>query len=88
MKTEGTDGGSYMGRVVFRVILGIFLVGDKTLTEISRLEVIFWDPSCVVSSGLGGKVKVMLRCGSVSEYDCEACVFCLGLTILVGTLTN
>ena len=30
-----------MGRVVFRVLLEIVLVGDKSLTEISRLEVIF-----------------------------------------------
>ena len=77
-----------MGRVVFRVILEIVLVGDKTLTEISRQEVIFWVLSCIASSGLGGNVKVMLRCGDVSEYDCGSCVFCLGLTIRVGSLTN
>ena len=72
-----------MGRVVFRVLLEIVLVGDKTLTEISRLEVIFWVPSCTTSSGLGGKLKVILRCGDVSKYDCGPCVFCLGLTIVV-----
>ena len=86
MKTKRADGGSYMGRVVFRVLLEIVLVGDKSLTEISRLEVIFCVLSCIASSGLGVKIKVMLRC--VSEYDCGSCVFCLGLTILVGILTN
>ena len=77
-----------MGRDVFRVLLEIVLVGNKTLTEISRQEFIFGVLSCIVSSGLGGKVKVMLRCGSVSEYDCGSCVVCLGLTILVGILIN
>ena len=77
-----------MGRVVFRVLLEIVLVGDKTLTEKSRIEVIFWVLSCITSSRLGGKVKVILRCGDVSEYDCGSCVFCLGLTILVVILTN
>ena len=66
-----------MGRVVFRVLLEKVLVGDKTLTDLSRLEVIFWVLFCITSSGLGGKVKVMLRCGDVSEYDYRSCVFCL-----------
>ena len=74
---------------VFEIkLLEIVLVGDKTLTEISRLEVIFWVLSCIASSGLGVKVKVLLRCGAVSEYGCGSCVFCLGLTIPVGILTN
>ena len=30
----------------------------------------------------------MLRCGDVSKFDCGSCVFGLGLTILVGILTN
>ena len=30
----------------------------------------------------------MLRRGDVSEYDCGSYVFGLGLTTLVGTLTN
>ena len=77
-----------MGRFVFRVLLEIVLVGDKTLTEVSRIEVIFWVLSCITSSGLGGMLKVILRCGDVSEYDCGSYVFCLGLTILVGILTN
>ena len=77
-----------MGRVLFHVVLEIVLVGDKTLTELSRIEVKFCVLSCTSSSGLGGKVKVILRCGDVSEYDCGSCVFCLGLTILVGILTK
>ena len=30
----------------------------------------------------------MVRCGDVSNDDCGSCVFVLGLTILVGILTN
>ena len=44
-----------MGRVGFRVLLEIILVGDRTLTELSRIEVIFWVLSCTTSFGLGGK---------------------------------
>ena len=87
-KNRRTDGGSYIGRVVFRVLLETVLVGDKALTEVSRIEVILWVLSSIIFSGLGGMVKVILRCRDVSEYDCGSCVFCLGLTILVGVLTN
>ena len=77
-----------MGSVIFRVLLELVLVGDKPLTEVSRIEVIFWVLLFTTSSGLGGMVNVILRCGDVSECDCASCVFCNGLTILVGVLTN
>ena len=40
------------------------------------------------STGQGGKIKVLLRFGDMSELDCGLCVFCLGLTTLVVTQTN
>ena len=49
-----------MDRVIFRILLKIILVGDRTLTEVSRVEVIFLVLSCTTSSsGLGGMVKVL-----------------------------
>ena len=41
LKVEGNDGGSYIDRIIFPVLLEIVLVGDKTLTEVSRIEVVF-----------------------------------------------
>ena len=41
VKTEGSDEGLYMDRFIFRVLLEIVLVGDKTITEILRIEVVF-----------------------------------------------
>ena len=41
LKVEGGDGGSYIDRVIFCVVLEIVLVGDETLTEVSRIETIF-----------------------------------------------
>ena len=88
LNVEGSDGGSYIDRVIFCVVLRIVLVGDETLTEVLRSGVIFWVSSCVSTSELEGKLKVMMRRGDVSEFNCGLYVFGLGLTILVGTLTN
>ena len=41
LNVEGTDGGSYIDRVIFCVVSRIVLVGDETLTEVVRSEVVF-----------------------------------------------
>ena len=86
LNVEGSDGGSYIDRVIFCVLSRIVLVGDETLTEVLRSEVIFWVSSFISSSELEGKLKVMMRRGDVSESNRGLYVFGLGLTILVGTL--
>ena len=88
LKVEGSGRGKYIDRVIFCVVLEIVLVGDETLTEVLQSEVKLRVSSCISSSELEGKLKVMLRRGDVSEYDCGSYVFGLRLTTLVGTLTN